>query len=107
MGRQFISLLPKLLALVRAAKPLLPAPYGKRASGFVRLREPEDLPEFTDQNWPRAWRGFARGIAQAGVLKVLEERNISIHCVAGVSAGSLAGAAFSSGASAAEIAERF
>jgi NTE family protein len=35
---------------------------------------------------------------------VLEERNIPIHCVAGVSAGSLAAAAFSSGASAAEVA---
>ncbi len=49
--------------------------------------------------------GFARGIAHAGVLKVLEERNIPIHCVAGVSAGSMAAAAFSSGASAAEIAD--
>lgn len=49
--------------------------------------------------------GFARGIAHAGVLKVLEERNIPIHCVAGVSAGSVAAAAFSSGASAAEIAD--
>ena len=48
--------------------------------------------------------GFARGIAHAGVLKVFEERNIPIHCVAGVSAGSLAAAAFASGVSAAEIA---
>lgn len=46
--------------------------------------------------------GFAKGIAHAGVLKVLEERNIPIHCVADVSAGSLVAAAFSSGASAAE-----
>jgi NTE family protein len=49
--------------------------------------------------------GFARGIAHAGVLQVLEEKNIPIHCVAGVSVGSVAAAAFSSGASAAEIAE--
>jgi NTE family protein len=49
--------------------------------------------------------GFARGLAHAGVLKVLEERNIPIHCVAGVSAGSVAAAAFSSGAGAREIAE--
>lgn len=49
--------------------------------------------------------GFARGIAHAGVLKVVEEHNIPIHCVAGVSAGSIAAAAFSSGATAAEIAE--
>jgi NTE family protein len=49
--------------------------------------------------------GFARGIAHAGVLKVLEEKRIPIHCLAGVSAGSIAAAAFSSGATAAEIAE--
>src|SRR5436305_9797819 len=48
--------------------------------------------------------GFAKGIAHAGVLKVLEEANIPIHCVAGVSAGSLVAAAFSSGSSAAETA---
>src|SRR5690349_3179522 len=48
--------------------------------------------------------GFARGMAHAGVLKVLEERNVPIHRVAGVSAGSVAAAAFSSGASAEEIA---
>src|SRR3954453_2208207 len=48
--------------------------------------------------------GFAKGIAHAGVLKVLEETNIPIHCVAGVSAGSLVAAAFSSGATAAETA---
>ena len=48
--------------------------------------------------------GFARGIAHAGVLKVLEERNIPIHCVAGVSAGSLVAAAFSSGAKSHEVA---
>src|SRR3954463_3443379 len=48
--------------------------------------------------------GFARGIAHAGVLKVLEERKIPIHCVAGVSAGSLAAAAFASGVNAEEIA---
>src|SRR3982750_2990869 len=49
--------------------------------------------------------GFARGIAHAGVLKVLEERKIPIHCVAGGSAGSIAAAAFSSGATSREIAE--
>lgn len=47
--------------------------------------------------------GFARGIAHIGVLKVLEEEHIPLHCIAGVSAGSLVGAAFASGRSAAEI----
>jgi NTE family protein len=47
--------------------------------------------------------GFARGIAHIGVLRVFEQNNIPIHCIAGVSAGSLAAAAFASGANSAEI----
>jgi NTE family protein len=48
--------------------------------------------------------GFARGIAHAGVLEVLERYQIPIHCIAGVSAGSIVAAAYASGASPAEIA---
>jgi len=48
--------------------------------------------------------GFARGIAHTGVLKIFEEHNIPVHCIAGVSAGSIAAAAFASGATADEIA---
>jgi NTE family protein len=48
--------------------------------------------------------GFARGVAHAGVLKVFQENGIPIHAIAGVSAGSIAAAAFASGASAEEIA---
>lgn len=48
--------------------------------------------------------GFARGIAHAGVLEVFERYRIPIHCVTGVSAGSIAAAAYASGASPAEIA---
>ena len=48
--------------------------------------------------------GFARGIAHAGVLEVFERYQIPIHCIAGVSAGSIAAAAYASGASPAEIA---
>lgn len=47
--------------------------------------------------------GFARGIAHAGVLKVIEQSGLRLHCIAGVSAGSIAAAAFASGASAKEI----
>lgn len=49
--------------------------------------------------------GFARGIAHAGVLKVFEENRIPIHCIAGVSAGSMVAAAFASGTTADEIAD--
>ncbi len=48
--------------------------------------------------------GFARGIAHAGVLDVFERNRIPIHCITGVSAGSIVAAAYASGASPAEIA---
>jgi NTE family protein len=41
--------------------------------------------------------GFARGMAHIGVLKVLQENAIPIDALAGVSAGSIAAAAFASG----------
>jgi NTE family protein len=47
--------------------------------------------------------GFARGIAHIGVLKVLEEENIPIHCVAGSSVGSFIGAIYCAGATAKEM----
>ena len=48
--------------------------------------------------------GFARGIAHAGVLKVFEQHRIPIHCVTGVSAGSIVAAAYASGTAPEEIA---
>jgi len=48
--------------------------------------------------------GFARGVAHAGVLDVFERNGIPIHCITGVSAGSIVAAAYASGASPAEIA---
>jgi NTE family protein len=49
--------------------------------------------------------GFARGIAHAGVLKVLEQHHIPLHCVTGISAGSIVAAAYASGATPDEIAQ--
>jgi NTE family protein len=48
--------------------------------------------------------GFARGITHAGVLEVFEHHNIPIHCITGVSAGSIVAAAYAIGATPAEIA---
>jgi len=48
--------------------------------------------------------GFARGIAHAGVLRVLEQHHIPIHCVTGISAGSVVAAAYAGGATPEEIA---
>jgi len=47
--------------------------------------------------------GFARGIAHAGVLRVFGRRGIPIHCITGVSAGSIVAAAYASGAPADDI----
>jgi NTE family protein len=41
--------------------------------------------------------GFARGVAHVGVLKVIEEAGIPLHCITGVSAGSIVAAAYASG----------
>jgi|SRR5579871_1849660 len=48
--------------------------------------------------------GFARGIAHVGILKVLERERIPLHCITGVSAGSIVAAAYASGAGVDEIA---
>jgi NTE family protein len=47
--------------------------------------------------------GFARGIAHAGILRTLERHGIPLHCITGVSAGSIVAAAYASGAQADEI----
>jgi NTE family protein len=47
--------------------------------------------------------GFARGIAHAGVLRIFERYAIPIHCITGVSAGSIVAAAYASGAQPDEI----
>jgi len=49
--------------------------------------------------------GFARGIANIGVLEVLEEERIPIHLIAGTSSGSIIAAAYASGVSTQELTE--
>jgi NTE family protein len=41
--------------------------------------------------------GGARGVAHIGVLKVLEELRVPVHCVVGTSMGSIVGGAYASG----------
>src|SRR2546421_2071369 len=47
--------------------------------------------------------GAARGIAHVGVLRALEENDISIDAVAGASAGALIGGAYAAGLSISEL----
>jgi len=49
--------------------------------------------------------GAARGLAHIGVLEVLEEENIPIDCIAGTSAGSIAGGLYAAGLTTAEMRE--
>jgi NTE family protein len=49
--------------------------------------------------------GFARGLAHIGVLRVFEQNQIPVHCITGISAGSIVAAGFASGASSEEIAK--
>jgi NTE family protein len=49
--------------------------------------------------------GGARGAAHVGVIKVLEEYRIPIHCIAGTSMGALVGAAYATGTTVAEMHE--
>jgi NTE family protein len=50
--------------------------------------------------------GGAKGGAHVGVLKVLEELQVPIDCIAGTSMGALVGAGYASGIPAAEL-EKF
>jgi NTE family protein len=47
--------------------------------------------------------GGARGIAHIGVLKVLEEMRVPVHCVTGASVGAIVGGAYASGSPAARL----
>ena len=82
--------LPLMLATlalpVGAAEPLTPAPTAKRPKICLVLSG-----------------GGARGAAHVGVLKVLEEYRVPIHCIAGTSMGSLVGAAYASGTTVPEM----
>ncbi len=49
--------------------------------------------------------GAARGIAHVGVLRAVEEHNISIDAIAGASAGALIGGAYAAGLSISELEE--
>src|SRR5438309_12090400 len=47
--------------------------------------------------------GGARGLAHVGVLKVLEELRVPVHCVAGTSMGAIVGGAYAAGTLPAEL----
>jgi NTE family protein len=76
---------------------------------FGRELSARQVPQSTSTSLPKIGialgGGFARGMAHIGVLKVLEEENVPITCIAGTSVGALIGAIYCAGASAAEMEE--
>lgn len=71
---------------------------------FARRSGPLTLPATTPRLGLALGGGFARSLAHIGVLKVLEENQIRVHCLAGTSAGSIIAGAYASGATVEEIA---
>src|SRR5262245_40128314 len=47
--------------------------------------------------------GGARGLAHVGVLKVLEELRVPVHCITGTSMGAIVGGAYAAGSTAAGL----
>jgi NTE family protein len=50
--------------------------------------------------------GGARGLAHVGVLKVLEELRVPVHCITGTSMGAIVGGTYASGTPAAQLEEK-
>jgi NTE family protein len=76
----------------------------RRFSANARRPVPPTLPAQPPRIGLALGGGFARGIAHAGVLAVFEKHRIPIHCITGVSAGSIVAAAYASGVAPIEIA---
>src|SRR5687768_18339918 len=50
--------------------------------------------------------GGARGLAHVGVLNVLEELRVPVHCITGTSMGAIVGGAYASGTTAAALEDK-
>ncbi len=86
LGFSFRRLLPLFLALLSALSACAPE------------KPPVSVPAATREVPPRVGLalggGAARGFAEIGVLRVLEQEKIPVHLVAGTSVGSLVGALY-------------
>ena len=76
------------------------------SGGLGRLRWPAPRPKPAAGLGLALGGGFARGLAHIGVLKVLEENNIPVRCLAGTSIGSIIAGAYASAVSLEEVAAR-
>jgi NTE family protein len=84
--------LPMVLSTAAAAEPATAATEGTAATAGKRPKICLVLSG-----------GGARGAAHVGVLKVLEEYRVPVHCIAGTSMGALIGAGYATGTTVAEL----
>lgn len=85
-----MTAMPRFLALLLASAVLPPA---QAAVNSPSAEEPTKRPRICLV----LSGGGARGAAHVGVLRVLEEYRVPVHCIAGTSMGSLVGAAYATG----------
>jgi NTE family protein len=90
-GLLFISTLPATVF----ARDVAPLPDAAPVQATEKIKRPKICLVLSG--------GGARGAAHVGVLKVLEEMRVPIHCIAGTSMGALVGASYATGSSIAEM----
>ena len=90
----FCSLLASFAAPVGAVSPL-PSPSNTAPTSPVASAAPRICLVLSG--------GGARGIAHIGVLRVLEQQHIPIHCIAGTSMGAIVGGLYAAGYGADEL----
>jgi NTE family protein len=79
----------RFLALLLLASATLPAAHAASSQAVKTPAHPRICLVLSG--------GGARGAAHVGVLRVLEEYRVPVHCIAGTSMGSLVGAAYATG----------
>ncbi|MEL7061564.1 MAG: patatin-like phospholipase family protein, partial [Acidobacteriota bacterium] len=96
--------LHRILGTFGGVRPFALAVLAGMAFGGVAIAAPPSGgPAVPDDGLPRTCLvlsgGGARGAAHIGVLKVLEELRVPVHCIAGTSMGSIVGGLYASGLS--------
>lgn len=69
----------------------------QQLKGWARAERREEAPPSRPRVGLALGGGFARGIAHIGVLRVLEQNQIPVDCIAGTSVGALIAAAYATG----------
>jgi len=87
--------IPFAIAIALALAGVLPAAQPARADDAPGAKRPKICLVLSG--------GGARGAAHIGVLRVLEEYRVPVHCIAGTSVGALIGASYATGTTIAEL----